>query len=35
MGLRVSEIVNIKITDIDSANMQVLIEKSKGKKIGM
>ncbi len=32
MGLRVSEIVNLKITDIDSKNMQVLIEKSKGKK---
>ncbi len=32
MGLRVSEIINIKITDIDSANMQVLIEKAKGKK---
>lgn len=32
MGLRVSEIVNLKITDIDSQNMQVLIEKSKGKK---
>lgn len=32
MGLRVSEIINIKITDIDSANMQVLVEKAKGKK---
>jgi site-specific recombinase XerD len=32
MGLRVSEIVNIKITDIDSGNMQVLIERAKGKK---
>jgi len=32
MGLRVSEIVNIKITDIDSGNMQVLIESGKGKK---
>ncbi|TAF31508.1 MAG: integrase [Cytophagales bacterium] len=32
MGLRVSEIVNLKITDIDSGNMQVLIERSKGKK---
>ncbi|RYE30530.1 MAG: integrase [Sphingobacteriaceae bacterium] len=32
MGLRVSEIVNIKITDIDSENMQVFIEKAKGKK---
>ncbi|MDW8287816.1 MAG: site-specific integrase [Flammeovirgaceae bacterium] len=32
LGLRVSEIVNLKITDIDSSNMQVIIEKSKGKK---
>jgi site-specific recombinase XerD len=32
MGLRVSEIVNLKISDIDSGNMQVLIEQSKGKK---
>jgi integrase/recombinase XerD len=32
MGLRVSEIVNLKITDIDSKNMQVFIEKAKGKK---
>ena len=32
MGLRVSEVVNIKITDIDSENMQVFIEKAKGKK---
>ena len=32
MGLRVSEIVNLKITDIDSKNMQVFIEKGKGKK---
>lgn len=32
MGLRVSEIVNLKIIDIDSENMQVLIEKAKGKK---
>ncbi len=32
MGLRVSEIVNLKITDIDSGNMQVLIEQAKGKK---
>jgi site-specific recombinase XerD len=31
MGLRVSEIVNLKITDIDSGNMQVLIERAKGK----
>jgi len=32
MGLRVSEIVNIKITDVDSKNMQVFIERAKGKK---
>lgn len=32
MGLRVSEITNLKITDIDSENMQVFIERAKGKK---
>lgn len=32
MGLRVSEIVNLKVTDIDSKNMQVFIERAKGKK---
>ena len=32
MGLRVSEIVKLKITDIDSKNMQVFIERAKGKK---
>jgi site-specific recombinase XerD len=32
MGLRVSEIVGLKVTDIDSGNMQVLIEGAKGKK---
>ena len=32
MGLRLSEIANLKIVDIDSQNMQVFIEKSKGKK---
>ncbi len=32
MGLRVSEIVNLKITDIDSKNLQVFIERAKGKK---
>lgn len=32
MGLRVSETINLKITDIDSKRMQVLIERSKGKK---
>jgi integrase/recombinase XerD len=32
MGLRVSEIVSLKITDVDSKNMQVFIERAKGKK---
>lgn len=32
MGLRVSEIVNLAITDIDSKNMQVHIRAAKGKK---
>ncbi len=32
MGLRVSEIVAIKIKDIDSGRMQVFIERAKGKK---
>ena len=32
LGLRVSEIVNLKIEDIDSVEMRVLIERSKGKK---
>lgn len=32
MGLRVSEIVNLKIADIDSSRMQVLVEHAKGKK---
>ncbi|MDR2963112.1 MAG: site-specific integrase [Bacteroidales bacterium] len=32
MGLRVSEITNLKISDIDSSRMQVRIENSKGKK---
>jgi len=32
MGLRVSEIVNLKITDIDSKRMLVQIEAGKGKK---
>lgn len=31
MGLRVSEVVKLKLTDIDSQRMQVLIENSKGK----
>lgn len=32
MGLRVSELVGLKVTDIDSGNMQVLIRRAKGKK---
>ena len=32
LGLRVSEIINLKITDIDSKSMQVFIERAKGKK---
>lgn len=32
MGLRVSEIVNLKIGDIDSKTMRVLIQRAKGKK---
>lgn len=32
LGLRVSEIVNLKVKDINSKRMQVLIEQSKGKK---
>jgi site-specific recombinase XerD len=32
MGLRVSEIVNLKISDIDSNRMQVLVSRGKGKK---
>jgi len=31
-GLRVSEVINLKIRDVDSGRMQLLIEKSKGKK---
>ena len=31
-GLRVSELVNLKIRDIDSQRMQIFIEKAKGKK---
>ena len=31
-GLRVSEIVNLKLKDIDSSRMQIFIEKAKGKK---
>lgn len=32
MGLRVSEIVQLKVSDIDSKRMQVLIQHAKGKK---
>lgn len=32
MGLRVSEVINLKITDIDSKQMLVLLERAKGKK---
>ncbi|MBS1615519.1 MAG: tyrosine-type recombinase/integrase [Bacteroidetes bacterium] len=32
MGLRVSEVVHLKITDIDGARRQVLLEAAKGKK---
>jgi integrase/recombinase XerD len=31
-GLRVSEIVNLKLTDIDSRRMQMFIKRAKGKK---
>ena len=31
-GLRVSEVVNLKLTDIDSGRMQLFIENAKGKK---
>ncbi len=31
-GLRVSEIVNVKLADIDSKRMQILISRAKGKK---
>ena len=31
-GLRVSEVVNLKMTDIDSQRMQIFIQKAKGKK---
>lgn len=32
MGLRISELVSLKITDIDSGRMQVLVSQGKGKK---
>lgn len=33
-GLRVSEIVSLKIADIDSKRMQIFVARAKGKKIG-
>ena len=32
MGLRVSEVINLRIVDIDSKSMQVFLERAKGKK---
>jgi site-specific recombinase XerD len=32
MGLRVSELVNLKVSDIDTGSMQVLIHRGKGKR---
>lgn len=34
-GLRVSEIVNLQLMDIDSRRMQILVRHAKGKKTGM
>ncbi len=31
-GLRVSEIINLKLSDIDSQRMQILVQRAKGKK---
>ena len=31
-GLRVSEVVNLKVTDIDSKRMQIRVEQGKGRK---
>lgn len=31
-GLRVSEIVNLKIADIDGQRMQIMVSQAKGKK---
>lgn len=31
-GLRISEVCNLKITDIDSKNMQIIVREGKGKK---
>ena len=32
MGLRVSEVINLRIVDVDSKSMQVFLERGKGKK---
>lgn len=32
-GLRISELINLKVKDIDSDRMQIRIQQSKGKKI--
>jgi site-specific recombinase XerD len=34
-GLRVSEVATLKLKDIDSQRMQILISSAKGKKTGM
>lgn len=34
-GLRVSELINVRLRDIDSKRMQVRIEQSKGKRTGI
>ena len=31
-GLRISELINLKVKDIDSDRMQIRIQQSKGKK---
>ena len=31
-GLRVSEIINLKLADIDSGRMQIFVQQAKGKK---
>jgi integrase/recombinase XerD len=31
-GLRISELLNLKVSDIDSDRMQIRVEQSKGKK---
>ena len=34
-GLRISELVNLKVSHIDSKRMQIRVEQSKGKKIAI